>query len=131
VVTAVAASLVAICFGLTARGLGAVVAVNLVTNPVLFALGATLFGLGVGYTFYPYEGGYGSAAAAPWTWVVMGLMEAAIIVVEWRLLVWALAGRSGSSRKLLIMSIVMNVVSAGVASLVLSVMLGAPLVAPY
>jgi hypothetical protein len=61
----------------------------------------------------------------------MGLLEAAITVVEWRLLVWALAGRSGSSRKLLTMSIVMNVVSAGVGSLVVSVMLGAPLVAPY
>jgi hypothetical protein len=102
-----------------------------VTNPLLSALVATLFGLGLGYTSYPSEGGYGSAAAAPWTWVVMGLLEAAITVVEWRLLVWALAGRSGSSRKLLTMSIVMNVVSAGVGSLVVSVMLGAPLVAPY
>jgi len=48
------------------------------------------------------------------------------VVAEWRLMVWAFQGTAGSSRKLLAMSITMNVASAfaGFIVFVLTLFLG-------
>jgi len=78
-----------------------VVLINLMTNP---ALGYLLL---VGHRF-----DFGSAAYAV-TWLVG---EALVVVVEWRLLVWALGGRQ---RRLLAVALVMNLASALVGAVVL------------
>jgi hypothetical protein len=110
--------LVAALFGFR-QALWAVVAVNLVTNPVLSAFIATLYGLGLGFAENVTPGDPSYIDAAPWVWPTVGLLEAVIVVVEWRLLVWALAGKAGTSRRLLVVVIAMNVVSATIGTMAL------------
>ncbi len=107
--TVVIEVVIATSFRLSQRGVGAVVAVNLVTNPVLTAVIATLAWLGVGWRFEPDSG---DLLGTGWGWAELALLEAIIIIAEWRLLVWVLRGSEGSARKLLALAIVMNVVSA-------------------
>ena len=57
-------------------------------------------------------------------WPVVGLLEVIIMVAEWRMLVWALRATAGSSRKLLALAIVMNVVSATLGTFALRSVLG-------
>lgn len=118
-VTIMAEIVVAVFFGFR-RALWAVVAVNFVTNPLLSAFFATLYWLGVGYTlvYVPGPNPHYTTLAAPWTWAVLSFLEVIIVIVEWRLLVWVLAGRAGTSRKLLAVAIVMNAVSATLGTLV-------------
>ena len=104
---------VAFFFGLS-RALWAVVAVNMVTNPVSSALVATLYGVGVGF---------GSTRTESWVWPLLGVLEVAIVVAEWRLLVWALAGKAGTSLKLLVLSVVMNAFSGTFGTLILRSMI--------
>ena len=113
-VTILAEVLVAVCFRLENRAVAAVVAVNFVTNPVLTAFATSLYWLGAGYS---YDTISGRISAATWTWPVLGVVEAIIIVVEWRLLVWVLRGTAGTSRRLLALAITMNVVSATLGTL--------------
>jgi hypothetical protein len=99
--------LVAVPFSLGRRGLGAVALVNLLMNPLYnlaFLTAIYTFGLGSS-DFSPFD----------WRWVVgitSVILETAVVLVEWRLLVWVTQGTSGSSRKLLAFSIAANVVSA-------------------
>ncbi len=108
-VTLVAAVIVAAFFGLKGAGLGAVVGVNLVTVPIMYAIVLTLYWLGIGYG---YDVISGRILAAGWTWPVLGAIEVIIIIAGWRLLVWALDKSAGSSRRLLALAMVMNVGSA-------------------
>jgi hypothetical protein len=84
---------VAALFRVGRRGLKAVVLVNLITNP--------LFNLAFMYVLAVRSG---LAVGLP-------LLELGVIAGEWKMLEWALSRTAGSSRKLLIMSVVMNVAS--------------------
>ena len=89
---------VAAALGLrTRQALSTVALVNLITNPLL-NLSGYLFGLLVDWDDSPL-----SALA------LLVPAELLIIVVEWRLLIWALGG---DRRRLLIVSCAMNVASA-------------------
>ena len=48
------------------------------------------------------------------------MLEVLVVVVEWRILVWVLGGKDISSRKLLVVSVVMNAVSAVLGTYALS-----------
>lgn len=89
---------VAVALGLrTRRAVAAVACVNLLTNPLLNYCGWVL-ALAVNWP--------ASAASA------LGFLlpaEAVVIVIEWRLLLWALGG---SSRRMLLISVAMNAASA-------------------
>jgi hypothetical protein len=74
-----------------------VACVSLVTNPLLNWIGWVLA------TRWDWAAEAGSAAA------FLVPAEVAVVLVEWRLLVWALGG---SSRRLLLVSAAMNAVSA-------------------
>ena len=120
-------ALVAALLGLKDRAVGAVVVVNLVTNPLVNLLVLSLYAHEVGFaevegTQYIGEFGYGTitTVVAPWMWVLLAAIEVIVVLVEWRALAWVLAGRAGSSRKLLMVSIVMNLVTAVVGTLVVS-----------
>jgi len=89
---------VAAGFGLRdRRSLVIVACVSLVTNPILNWIGWAL------------------AAAVDWTASPAGVVaflapaEIVVVIVEWRLLLWALGG---SSRRLLLISAAMNAASA-------------------
>jgi hypothetical protein len=120
-VTVVIEVVIAAFFRVGPAGLRAVVAVNLVTNPVLSALVFTLYLLEVRYGYAAVSGDI--LTATP-TWPVLGLLEVIIMVAEWRMLAWALRGTAGSSRKLLALAIVMNVVSATLGTFALRSVLG-------
>jgi hypothetical protein len=99
--------LVAVPFGLGLRGLGAVALVNLLMNPLY-----NLAFLTVIYTF-----GLGGAdfSAVDGRWLIgvtTVILETAVVVAEWRLLVWVTQGTAGSSRRLFAFSVVANLVSA-------------------
>jgi hypothetical protein len=114
---------VAALFGLRRRELGVVAAVSFVTNPPLNLFFALLSTLGVGYTkIYTDlpQRHLEHVVAQPWIWALLCLLELIVVVVEWRLLVWALAGKAGSSRRLLIISIAMNAASATLGTFLLS-----------
>jgi hypothetical protein len=85
----------------TRMALFVVLLVNLMTNPTLGCLLLVGHRLGIG----------SSAYAAAW---LVG--EVAVVAVEWRLLVWALGGRS---RSLLAVALAMNLASAAVGAVVL------------
>ena len=85
------------------RALLVVACVSLVTNPLLNWTGWVLA------TQWDWAAGAGSAAA------FLIPAEVAVVIVEWRLLVWALGG---SSRRLLLVSAAMNAASALVGVLV-------------
>lgn len=121
VVTILIEVLVAASFGLRSRALGAVAAVNLVTNPVLTAVMAAFYWQGIGYASVATgQWGQVTVVTAPWLWAVVVAFEMIIIVVEWRMLVWALAGSAGSGRRLLTVTISMNAVSAILGTWLLS-----------
>ena len=97
-------------FGVGKRGLGAVVLANLVTNP-LFNLVFVLIVFLLGLNAWTY------LASLP----VAVVLEIAVVIAEWRLLVWALRTTGGSSMKLLAMSVTMNLVSGLVGTLLVTV----------
>lgn len=77
------------------RALTAVVLVNLITNPLL------------NYVLLVAS----QLASIRIYWVVAAILEVAVVLVEWRLLLWALGG---SSRRMLLTSVLMNAASFGV-----------------
>jgi hypothetical protein len=106
-VTLVAEVAVAAAFGLRRSGLAAVALVSIITNPAMNL--ALLDGQG-GILPYGHDSGWLLAAV---------LLEVIVVVVEWRLLVWALKGSYGDSRRMLQLSATMNLasVAAGIALL--------------
>jgi hypothetical protein len=86
---------VAALFRIGRRGLLAVLLINIVTNP--------LFNL----VFWGASRGRG-----PELLIILLVLEAVVVLVEWRLLVWALGRTAGSSRRLFALSLAMNAVSA-------------------
>jgi hypothetical protein len=95
---------IAAILGLRGLSLGAVVAVNFVTNPILNLVMIFLSGFLVPMS---------------WSWPVLGVLEGLVIVVEWRVLGWVLGSESTTSRKLMVVSFVMNAVSATLGTLLL------------
>ena len=90
-VTACIETGIAALLGLRRRALGAVASVNLVTNPLVNLCFWALCGLGA----------------------VFCLLEVMVVIAEWRALVWVLGGRTGAaSRRLLVICVAMNAVSA-------------------
>lgn len=83
------------------REIGAVALVNLITNPLLNYI---VFVLAISYS-----GPYAWRPGLYWGIVVF--LEVLVVIAEWRLLLWALGG---SSRKLLLTSVLMNAASFGV-----------------
>jgi hypothetical protein len=81
----------------TKLALAAVVAVSLVTNPVLNYAGLLLAQV------------MDWGQSAPLALVVVAVGEIVVVIVEWRLLVWALGG---SQRHLLMIAALMNAASA-------------------
>jgi hypothetical protein len=113
--TLVLETAVAAAFRVGRRALRAVACVNLVTNPPLNALLLVLFGLDVGFTHRSWNPGYGKdrevIGKAGWLWVSLVAIEVVIVIVEWRLLVWATRGARNRSSRLLALSFAMNAVS--------------------
>ena len=110
-------------FELEGRDLGAIVVVNLVTNPVLNSFFLMLWGLAIGMKMIfvevpgaPGKGGYLTTAVASWVYLALLAFEVVIVLVEWRLLAWAVAGRAGTSWRVLRLSVAMNAVSGGSVS---------------
>jgi hypothetical protein len=90
---------VAVAFGLRSRqALLAVVLVNLITNPLLNYLSAA--------TAHFVDWPHGSTASVA---AIIVAAEAVVVIVEWRLLVWALGE---PSRRMLALAASMNAVSA-------------------
>jgi hypothetical protein len=88
---------VAALFRVGNRGFLAVLLVNVATNLVVVLI-AYLVVL--------------SGSAQTWVrWAVAALVEAAVVIIEWRLLLWALGDTVGSSRRLFALSLTMNVAS--------------------
>jgi hypothetical protein len=119
-VTLLAEVSIAALFGLRGAGVGAVFAANFVTNPALTAVAFTLYWLGIGFG---YDFDSGRILTAAWTWPVLGLLEVIMILIEWRLLVWALGDTAGTARELLAPVVVMNVVSATLGTVAVRYML--------
>jgi len=98
---------VAVLFSLGTRGLGAVALVNLLMNPLYnFAFLVVIYTFGLGGE---------SFSVVDWRWLVgvtTVILETVVVVVEWRLLVWVTQGTAGSSRRLLVFSVVANLLSA-------------------
>jgi hypothetical protein len=108
---------VAAAFRIGKRGMLAVFLVNVVTNPVFNAALFALYGFGIGiHDTYLRRTRPGPPTAVtqvyPVYWFTFAVMEVAIALVEWGLLVWALRRTAGSARKLLAMSVCMNAASA-------------------
>lgn len=126
VVTLLIETGVAALFGLGRRALGAVVALNLVTNPLISLVVISLVGFGIGFAGTQAETSGGlleHAAIAPWFWAVLVLLEAAVVVAEWRGLVWALGRRRATSRRLFSVSLAMNLASGTVGTFLLAPLL--------
>jgi len=122
-VTIVLETGVAALLGLRRRALAVVVWVNCVTNPLLNLVWMVFAWAGVGFTTKNSVGSRsGTVNLTPtfWGWAILGVMEVIVSVVEWRMLVWALGRKNISSRKLLVVSVVMNAVSATLGTYVLS-----------
>jgi hypothetical protein len=84
-------------------GIAAVALVNLVTNPPLSLIVIA-------------QAGVAPAWAAS---LALPILEVAVVIIEWRLLAWALHGTAGSSRRMLTLSITMNAASVAGGYLVL------------
>ena len=110
-VTIAAELLVALPFRIGKRGLAAVVLVNGVTNPILNLLLLAVYGFGIGYKWVQFF----QEPTAVW-YAIFAIAEVAVVLVEWRLLNWVLKD-TASSRRLLALSVAMNVVSAGIGLL--------------
>jgi hypothetical protein len=83
----------------SAREIGAVALVNLITNPLLNYVVLVLY----------ISGRMG--ASGGWAyWGTIALLELLVVLAEWRMLLWALGG---SSRRMLITSVLMNAASFG------------------
>lgn len=102
VVTTVVQVVVAAMFGLRGRSLGAVVLVNVVANTELG------FGLALVLAVSGYFEGVATGLTLP---LVTLIVLTVVVIVEWRLLVWALGRTAGSPKRLLALSIVMNAAS--------------------
>lgn len=111
---------VAALLGVRGRALTNVVSVNFITNPPLNLLWLGLAYVGIGFARVSPNGGTAHLAPTFWGWFALGLLEVLVVVIEWRLLVWALARRGRSSRRLLTVSAVMNAVSAVFGTFVLA-----------
>lgn len=107
---------VAALFGLRRRALGTVVWINFVTNPLLSLLWLSLFALGLGQTTVQAD----HLVPADWMWLLLGLLEAIVVMAEWRLLVWVLGRKAVDPRRLLVATVVMNLVSATLGTFLLS-----------
>jgi hypothetical protein len=113
---------VAALFGLRGQSLGAVVWVNFVTNPLLNLVWLGLFWFGVGYTTTPSElpgGGAGRVSVSAWMWLVLALLEVAVVFAEWVILLRVVERKAMSARRLLTLCIVMNVMSATLGTFLL------------
>ena len=122
-VTIVLETGMAALFGLRRRALAAVVSVNCVTNPPLNLLWMVLAWASVGFERVNSGGSRGGTVDVTptfWGWFILGVLEVLVVVVEWRILVWALGRKDISSRKLLVVAAVMNAVSATLGTYVLS-----------
>lgn len=98
-------TLICVLFRFRGRALGAVAAINLVTNPLLNLILLLLC----------------SPSAPRWSfWLTVGVLEIAVIFVEWRMLVWILGTTVTTSRRLMIVSGVMNTTSATLGTLLLA-----------
>lgn len=96
---------VAVLMGLRGgRAVASVTLVNVVTNPVLNLIVLALVAWVPAVAYLPSV-----------YWSVVTLLELVVVVVEWRLLLWALGG---SSRRMLLTSVVMNAASFGAGLLV-------------
>lgn len=99
VVTIFIEVLVAGAFGVGRRGLLATGLVSVVTNPML--------NLTVGYVQ-----GTRAVDNPSYANILLVAAELLVVVIEWRLLLWALRATAGSPRRLLGLSISMNLASA-------------------
>ena len=106
---------VAALFRVGRRGLAAVAWINVITNPV-YNLALVLVVLATGF-------GFGQGAVAT---LSVPVLEVVVVLVEWRMLVWALHGTAGSSRKMLALSVTMNVASALAGVLIVALWFGLP-----
>lgn len=112
-VTVAAELAVAVLVGLRGRSLLAVALVSGVTNPLMNAIVTVTYGLAIGHKYIGLNKMYDVPMYAPdTTWyVILGIAEVLVVVVEWRLLVWLLSPRFTSLR-LLVLTITMNAASA-------------------
>jgi hypothetical protein len=101
----------------TMRG---VVAINLVTNPLVNIFFLVCFGLGFGITD---PRGPSDVAVAVWFWAAFFVLEALVVVAEWRALIWVTPRWDATSRRLLGLSATVNVLSGSVGTFVLAVLL--------
>lgn len=104
---------IAALFRVGRRGLRAVGYINCVTNPALNFIMMALYGFGVGFQ----EGDPAWLAYISPFWPVMFPLEALVVLVEWRLALWALQRDGFSSRRLLALSATMNAASFGLGLL--------------
>jgi hypothetical protein len=111
---------VAALFGFRWRELAVVVWVNFVTNPLLTIVWLSLLWLGFGRTIQATGGAAGQVVPSTWMWFLLAGLEVVVIVAEWRLLLMALARKAFGPRKLLIVSVAMNAVSATLGTFLLS-----------
>ena len=100
-----------------AEEFAAVALVNVITNPALNVLAAAAYGLIV---YAVARLGLSGGVVALVYWALIGVAEVAVVLVEWRLLVWALRAES-DSRKWLIRSAAMNATSFVLGSWLLAV----------
>jgi hypothetical protein len=102
---------VAAFFRLGWKALLAVGLASGVTNPLMNLLLLTLYGLGLGFRKTgSYEGDPVYEPTAMW-YLALVAAELIVIIVEWRLLVWALRDRF-EPRRLLLVVVLANAVSA-------------------
>jgi hypothetical protein len=87
------------------RPLTAVILVNLITNPLV---NYVVFAFAVSYPELAQNTGLYYALVA--------VLEVLVVIAEWRLLLWVLGG---SSRRLLLTSLVMNAASFGIGAAIL------------
>ena len=105
VATLAVEALVALAFGGGRQGVLAISGANLITNP--------LFNLALLVAAYVL--GAGGQDWAPQGWLLLPLtvvLELLVVVAEWRILVLVTSGTWGSSRRLLLFSVVANLASA-------------------